>query len=190
MAVSEESRPVVVRDLRKEEPVLKTERLNGCYQCQKCTNGCPVAFAMDLAPHKIVHLLNLGLTDRVLRSNSIWLCTSCQTCVSRCPNSVDLPRVIDTLRQTARRQSLPVPQPAVPIFHRTFLESIERHGRVHETELVLRHTVRNEGWPGILRLARLGLTMFLKGKIKLKAHRVRALNQVRSIFRDNGSGAW
>ena len=31
-----------------------------CFQCRKCTNGCPASFEMDLFPDQIIRLAVLG----------------------------------------------------------------------------------------------------------------------------------
>ena len=72
-----------------------------CYQCGKCSAGCPVAEQMDLLPHQLMRLVQIGRIDRALRSEAIWKCVSCMTCSTRCPKSVDCAGVIDTLRQSA-----------------------------------------------------------------------------------------
>ena len=28
-----------------------------CFQCRKCTNGCPVTFAMDLYPDEVIRMV-------------------------------------------------------------------------------------------------------------------------------------
>ncbi|NMA14706.1 MAG: heterodisulfide reductase subunit C, partial [Clostridia bacterium] len=58
-------------------------KLTDCYQCGKCSAGCPVAFAMDKTPRQIIRLLQLGLLEEALATRTIWLCATCQTCVTR-----------------------------------------------------------------------------------------------------------
>ena len=76
--------------------------LLSCNQCGKCSAGCPAAFAMDLLPSQVIRLAQLGL-EEALEANTIWYCASCQTCLSRCPRGVDLPRVMEALRQIVLR---------------------------------------------------------------------------------------
>lgn len=77
--------------------------LLACNQCGKCSAGCPVAFAMDLLPSQVIRLAQLGL-EEILNANTIWFCASCLTCLSRCPRGVDLPRVMEALRQLVLRE--------------------------------------------------------------------------------------
>lgn len=60
-------------------PIFKTkvEQVAGvsspCYQCNRCTAGCPMVFAMDLTPAQFVHALRLGEEEKVLHSDAIWV---------------------------------------------------------------------------------------------------------------------
>jgi heterodisulfide reductase subunit C len=162
---------------------LSGQKISACFQCQKCTNGCPITFAMDIVPHKLIHLLQLGQLDEVLHSDTIWVCSSCETCTTRCPNGIDIAHVMDSLRQRSGRQGIKPFQYSVPIFHSVFLSSIKRHGRVHETEMALTYSIEDAGWLGFLKLTGLGFTMFLKGKAKFRPNRVRALNTIKNLFR-------
>ena len=125
---------VVSRDIISD---LSGQSISACFQCQRCTNGCPVTFSMDISPHKLIHLLQLGQTDETLHSDTIWVCASCETCTTRCPNNIDIAHIMDTLRQLSRRRGIEASQKSMPIFLTAFLSSIKRHGRVHETEMAL-----------------------------------------------------
>ena len=72
--------------------VAEVERLSGqkllaCYQCGKCSAGCPMAAHMDILPNQLIRMAQLGMREQLLASKSIWMCVSCLTCNSRCPDS-------------------------------------------------------------------------------------------------------
>ncbi len=122
------------------------ESIARCYQCGKCTAGCPLAEEMDYPPSYLLRMLQAespSLDDQVLRSLSIWLCLTCEMCVARCPQEVDLPRIMDALRQESRRRGV-VHAGARDIlaFHRSFLDSVRWIGRLHEVGLVALYKLR------------------------------------------------
>ena len=115
--------------------------LSGCFQCQKCTSGCPVAADADVKPHEIVRLAQLGARRELLSSHFIWECTSCGTCQARCPQGIDLPAAIDGLRRLSRQGGF-VAEPAVPIFNDIFLDIVHHVGRAHELALMAAFKLR------------------------------------------------
>jgi len=152
-----------------------------CYQCRKCTNGCPVRFALDVMPNQVMRMIQLGLEDELLRSKTIWVCASCQTCTTRCPNDIDIAHVMDTLRQMSRASGVPPGEANVVKFHKAFLDSVRRHGRVSELEMV-----------GFYKLAALDFfnfadtkvawEMFKRGKLKLLPENIKNKAEVRKMF--------
>ncbi|GFP34627.1 heterodisulfide reductase subunit C2 [Candidatus Hakubella thermalkaliphila] len=80
------------------------EKVLGCYQCGKCSAGCPMAEVMEYLPHRLLRLLQLGDEEAALASRIIWLCAACHTCASRCPRSVDLSRIMEALRMVLLRE--------------------------------------------------------------------------------------
>ena len=158
-------------------------RIARCYQCGKCSAGCPMASEMDHAPSRLLRLLQTGQPRHeaaALGSRSIWLCVGCETCVSRCPNEVDLPRAMDLLREEAVARGV-AHRDARPIraFHAAFLAGIERNGRLHELELIARYKLATGR---LLQDVLIAPSMFAKGKIGLLPHRVRNPEKVARIF--------
>lgn len=152
-----------------------------CYQCGKCTAGCPISFSMDVPPHRIMRLVQLGLRERVLDCSSIWLCAYCSTCSVRCPRNVDLARVMDCLRIKAGRENRTGSARArhVAIFNRNFLASIRRYGRLHEFETMTKYNLKS-GQP--FNNVDTGLYMLSRGKLKFLIKKTSGMDQVREIF--------
>jgi len=184
MIVAELSRVIVPNPwfCRKVEE-MSGDKVSVCFQCAKCTNGCPVTFAMDIAPHRLMHSIQLGLRDEVLHSDTIWVCASCETCNTRCPNDIDVAHIMDTLRQISQGEGIRASQSNVPIFHSVFLSSVRKHGRVSEMEMALIYYLKSQGLTGLLKQAGMGSRMFIRGKIKLIPTPVRGMSQVRTLFR-------
>lgn len=158
-------------------------RVAECYQCGKCTAGCPAAEDMDLAPSQVLRLLQTespSHDERVLRSMTIWMCIGCETCVTRCPQEVDLPRAMDLLRQEALACNM-ANQNAddVVAFHRAFMRSVEKSGRVFELGMIGDYKLRTGHFFKDLGVAP---TMFLKGKIGLLPHGGANRREVAAIF--------
>ena len=140
------------------------ENPNLCYQCAKCSTGCPVSDEMDLLPHQVIHLASLGMAERTLHANTLWICAGCYTCAVRCPNDIDITAVMDDLRREAVRQGVPCPKPEVLAFHRNFIRDFGRRGRVHELRMMGEYNLRM--WRPFHNAA-LGPKMFFKGRLHL-----------------------
>ena len=86
------------------------EKLMRCFQCGTCTSDCPVAkFSENYRPRQIIRMIQLGLKERVLNSETLWLCASCFTCTDRCPQGVEVASVIRVLRNLAAQRGI-IPQ--------------------------------------------------------------------------------
>jgi heterodisulfide reductase subunit C len=73
-----------------------------CFQCGTCSAGCPVREIDEkYNPGKIIRMVILGMKDRVLSSDFIWLCSQCETCEERCPQDVRIPEVMDAIKNLA-----------------------------------------------------------------------------------------
>jgi heterodisulfide reductase subunit C len=153
--------------------------LSRCYYCQKCTAGCPTAYAMDVQPAQIIKMVQLGLKDDLLRSAALWLCVGCEACGTRCPNGIAVAPVIDALKQMALAEGVAIGEARSLAFHRSFVDSIRLLGRVHEASMLAEYKLRSlDLWSDLL----LGIRMFRHGKLKLLPRRVARLQQVRAAL--------
>lgn len=150
-----------------------------CYQCGKCTAGCPLAFAMDIDPARTMRLVQLGFEDAALDSRSFWLCSSCETCASRCPQEVDLPRVMDALRAIALRSGRTA-DPSVVSFNRSFLDSVRKRGRASEMETIMLYKLRSRR---LFQDVDKGLAMMRRRRLPLLPHKAPIAQQVQRIFK-------
>jgi heterodisulfide reductase subunit C len=96
----------VKNDIIKEIEELSGQKLLSCYQCGKCSAGCPMVEAMDILPNQIIRLLQLGQVDDVKDSKTIWICASCLTCEARCPKGVDLSKIMEAVRVLLLRKGV------------------------------------------------------------------------------------
>lgn len=112
------------------------EKPNLCYQCGKCTAGCPVADEMDLLPHQAMHLISLGREEKVLTSNITWICAGCYACAVRCPNDIDITTVMDEMRLKALEAGVACRRPEILKFHQFFLKNLSGRGRMYEMGLM------------------------------------------------------
>ena len=77
---------------------LSDQNVYKCYQCGRCSAGCPFAFEMDLLPNQIIRMVQMGQYDEVVKSKTLFLCASCFTCQARCPKGIDIARLMEAIR--------------------------------------------------------------------------------------------
>jgi heterodisulfide reductase subunit C len=141
------------------------ENVYKCYQCKKCSTGCPVAQFADVHPAQIMRAVQLGDEALTVDSKFIWLCTGCQTCTTRCPQSIDIATVMDELRMIAREDGrVRKDMPFARILDLNY-KSFKRWGRLYEVELISLDLLKRP--KAALDYTSLGPKMMLKGKISL-----------------------
>lgn len=160
--------------------------VRACFQCGRCSSGCPVAPFMDVLPMEMIRLAAMGQEETLLASHTIWLCASCQTCTTRCPNAIDIAGVSDHLRERNLAQGLEVAEPRVAAFHHSFLRSVRRWGRTYELGMLGFYKLRARDLFGDMGL---GFAMFRRGKLHYFPRRARAKHQVRAMFKKAAAGA-
>ena len=158
--------------------------LMACYGCKKCSNGCPVTFAMDYHPYQVVRYVQYGLVEKLKDSRTIWVCSACQTCLTRCPNDVDLPRLMDWLKETVVNEGRPPTEKNTKIFHEAFLREVRSRGRVFEGGLMTRYLFKTGAMfgPEAFKYALTGWTMLSRGRMKLVPHGTTDRSWLKEVF--------
>lgn len=154
-----------------------------CYQCGKCSAGCPMASESDLRPHNVMRLVMQDRREAALADESIWLCLTCETCSARCPNACDPARIIDAVREMSFEAGVADMPRNVAAFHRAFLEQIRTNGRLHEMGMVIAYKLRSgdlikdvTNVPGMLS----------RGKLSFRAERIEGVAEIKRIFEKCG----
>ena len=155
------------------------EDLSLCYQCLKCTAGCPTAPYMDIRPNTIIRMIQMGMKEAVLGSSAIWLCVYCQTCGTRCPNEIHIGILMDALREMSIEERIPAKEKNIHLLHEAFVRSIQRGGRAHEATMLMNYKLKSRDFftdliPGMM--------LFLKGKIPLFPSFIKGRQEIKKIF--------
>lgn len=154
-----------------------------CYQCGKCSAGCPLSEEMDYPPSYLMRMLqadNPDLDEKVLRSFTIWVCLTCEMCYSRCPMSIDIPKLMDFLREKSLNENKVSPRAKqIVAFHKSFLDSIKYTGRLYEIGLLADYKARTLK---ILQDMVLAPKMFVRGKLNIFPELIKGRSGVASIF--------
>ncbi len=138
-----------------------------CYQCVKCTNGCPFSEYFDWQPNQIMRALQLGQEELVLTAQTPWLCASCQTCATRCPQDLDITTIMEFLTREALERGYDPAIPEVEVFNEAFLREVRIWGRAYELGMLAEMKLRSRDLVSDLDLA---ARMVRKRKIHLTPH--------------------
>lgn len=175
---------------RQEIEALSGQNTNLCFQCSKCSAGCPMGDKMDLKPAQLMHSICLGLEDEVLNSTTIWLCVGCETCSARCPQKVNPAEAMTAARVLALKKGVKPSVREVDIYYRGFVDNMRLNGKIHDASVagitqLLTGQLR-ENLP-------LAWKLFLKGRVKppplpIKGRKFRALYK-RTLEREKNQEA-
>jgi len=150
-----------------------------CYQCKKCSIGCPVSELVTSPPAEIIRRLQLGAGDELLQTDLVWTCLSCETCYARCPNEINFAGIIDALRAIALEKGVAKPEGNSPLFNRRFLDTVKRYGRAYDLQTIIFYKL---GTGKLMDDVEKFPTMLKKGKMAVSPPSGADKNKVRRIF--------
>ncbi len=165
-----------------------------CFQCGTCSGGCPTAYAMDYTPRQIIGMVNLGMRNEVLKSDTIWVCSSCYTCTTRCPRGVEITEVMAALKSIAIKSGVETKNKKAPAFYKTFIEVAGAYGRLFEPMLFLKFAFKAEdsltgSVARLLKDAPFGLELTKKGKLAFMPSKVKNMQQIKKIYEKTVRGS-
>ena len=103
------------------------ERISLCFQCGTCTADCVIAkFSSLYKPRRIARTVQLGLKERLISEDDLWLCTTCFTCVDHCPQEVEVSSIVRALRNISVKE-----RKVMPGVFKTFASNILKSGYVY-----------------------------------------------------------
>ncbi|TFG48256.1 MAG: hypothetical protein E4H33_04510 [Anaerolineales bacterium] len=139
-----------------------------CYQCVKCTSGCPVAEYFDWQPNQIMRSVQLGQEDIALESKTPWLCSSCLTCTTRCPQGLNITAIMEFLTREMLERGIKPQIPETNRFNKAFMREINLWGRSYEPGLMAELIMQKPRT--LIDDIQMYLKFFQKGKVSLLPH--------------------
>jgi len=173
--------PTFFEDLIASTP--GDSHLARCIQCGTCGGSCPSGSDMDHTPRGLFAMVQAGLREEVLHSNTPWYCVSCYYCTVRCPQNIHITDLMYSLKRMAIQEGLYGELEAgnAPEFSETFIDFVENYGRSFELGLVTRHYLRHRPLDAV-RKAGLGLGMWQRGRMDLTPTRIKGIGQLKTIL--------
>ena len=80
------------------------ENVYECYQCERCSSGCPTVSAMRYRPAQMMRLAQFGLERALAQDPSIWRCVGCDSCTEHCPWNLSVRRLVEIMRRKVMQE--------------------------------------------------------------------------------------
>jgi heterodisulfide reductase subunit C len=155
------------------------DKIKDCIQCGTCSGSCPVSWAMEETPRQIFAMVRAGMRDKVLDSLTIWTCASCYQCMRRCPQEIRITDIMYMLKRMAMRESRQRSKKASAL-SKTFFELVNKKGRNHETELMIRFMLAANPL-GAMSAAPIGWGLLSHSRLPIFGKKVRDIVGLRKI---------
>jgi len=93
--------------------------------------------------------------------------------------AIDIAAVMSALRETAIEEGVRIAEPGILNFHQEVLNSIEKYGRTHKLEIMMRHKLRQRE---LFSDIDIGLKLLARRKLDLRPSKILNIRQVQKLF--------
>lgn len=162
-----------------------SSNLGLCIQCGTCGGSCPSGADMDQTPRTLFAMIDMGMKEAVLKSNTPWYCVSCYYCMVRCPQDVHITDLMYSLKRLAIKEGYYTTDTRTKDasgFSETFIDFVENYGRSFELGLATRYHLTHHPLD-MPKMAPMGLGMFLKGRMRITPKRIKRLDEFKAIIK-------
>ncbi len=166
-------------EFRRKVEALSEQNLGDCYQCGKCSGGCPVEPDVKVPPNLLIRMVQLGMEVEALSSDSIWHCAGCGTCNGRCPMGIDIVRIKDVLRKMTKEMHYGRGSLEAWTFCESFLDCVRNFGRLSEIGLMGGYNI-NSG--KLLTNVKKAPWFILRNKLGLSPHTIKRIDRLQRVF--------
>ncbi len=156
------------------------EKLKTCIQCGTCGGSCPSGPDMDHTPRRIFAMIDAGMREEVLTSNTPWMCVSCYYCMARCPQEIPITDIMYALKQMAVKEGKFRQRDAAD-FSETFIGMVERFGRSFEVGLAAQYHLFHNPLK-LIGMGTMGIQMVMRGRMGFIPERIREMDQLKAIL--------
>jgi heterodisulfide reductase subunit C len=156
------------------------ELLSKCLQCGSCGGSCPSGPDMDHTPRALFAMINAGLEDEVLSSNTPWYCVSCYACTTRCPQEIPITDIMYTLKEMAI-QTGRYEHGFAANWSESFIGFVEQRGRSFEFGLATRYHLFHHPQQ-MVKLGVMGMNMLRRNRLALRPKSIREIDELQGIL--------
>ncbi len=78
--------------------------VSACFNCGNCTAICPLSDDADPFPRNLIRYASVGLKEKILGSDQMWLCSYCNDCSDTCPRDAEPGEFVMASRRWAMGQ--------------------------------------------------------------------------------------
>ena len=173
--------PTFADEISNEMYATGTRGLNCCIQCATCSAVCPAVAFMDHTPRRLIGMINAGMREEVLDSNTYWTCASCYACSDQCPKGIRPSELMYVLKRYSIWKNRYRGDLVGPSFSRLFVRTIMRTGKSYEPGYAPAFIFEG-GVQGMFREMQFGIKLLAKGRIALIPSRIKRLDNFRRML--------